>query len=151
MFTVLGGTMFTGMFAATGGGRLLAAIVLELGLSPGMLVTFFLTIIFAAGFVLDWISIVLICIPIFAPLVKLAGIDPIWFAVLVCIAIQTSYLTPPMAPSIFYLRAIAPPDFTYGHMYRGVVPFVAMQLVTLLLVVLFPAIGTWLPKVLFAN
>jgi len=116
-----------------------------------MLVTFFLAIIFAAGFVLDWISIVLICIPIFAPLVKLAGIDPVWFAVLVCIAIQTSYLTPPMAPSIFYLRAIAPPDFTYSHMYRGVVPFVAMQLVTLLLVALFPAIGTWLPKALFGN
>lgn len=151
MFTVLGGTMFTGMFAATGGGRLLAAIVVEAGLSPAMLVTFFLLVIFAAGFVLDWISIVLICIPIFAPLVKLAGIDPVWFAVLVCVAIQTSYLTPPMAPSIFYLRAIAPPDFTYGHMYRGIVPFVAMQLCTLLLVALFPALATWLPKALFGN
>jgi tripartite ATP-independent transporter DctM subunit len=151
MFTVLGGTMFTGMFAATGGGRLLAAIVVEAGLSPAMLVTFFLLIVFAAGFVLDWISIVLICIPIFAPLVKLAGIDPVWFAVLVCIAIQTSYLTPPMAPSIFYLRAIAPPDFTYGHMYRGIVPFVAMQLCTLLLVAVFPALATWLPKALFGN
>lgn len=149
MFTVLGGTMFTGIFAATGGGRLLASIVADMGLSQGFLIVFFLAIIFAAGFVLDWISIVLICIPIFAPLVKSAGIDPLWFAVLVCIAIQTSYLTPPMAPSIFYLRAIAPPDFTYSHMYRGVVPFVAIQLLTLLIVAIFPAIATYLPKVLF--
>ncbi|HEX2116922.1 MAG TPA: TRAP transporter large permease subunit, partial [Alphaproteobacteria bacterium] len=149
MFTVLGGTMFTGIFAATGGGRLLASIVGGLGLSEGMLVFLFLTIIFAAGFVLDWISIVLICIPIFAPLVKAAGIDPLWFAVLVCIAIQTSYLTPPMAPSIFYLRAIAPPDFTYGHMYRGVVPYVAMQLLTLAVVAAIPAAATWLPNALF--
>lgn len=151
MFTVLGGTMFTGIFAATGGGRLLANIVMELGMSPGMLVMFALMIVFAAGFVLDWISIVLICIPIFAPLVKNAGIDPVWFAVLVCITIQTSYLTPPMAPSIFYLRAIAPPDFTYGHMYRGVTPFVGMQLLTLLVVAIFPALATWLPKQLFGN
>jgi tripartite ATP-independent transporter DctM subunit len=149
MFTVLGGTMFTGIFAATGGGRLLSSIVTELGLSPGMLVVLCLAIVFAAGFVLDWISIVLICIPIFAPLVKAAGVDQLWFAVLVCIAIQTSYLTPPMAPSIFYLRAIAPPDFTYAHMYRGVVPFVALQLGTLAIVAAFPAIATWLPKVLF--
>lgn len=149
MFTVLGGTMFTGIFAATGGGRLLAQIVADLGLTPGLLVIFFLVIIFIAGFVLDWISVVLICIPIFAPLVKSAGVDPLWFAVLVCIAIQTSYLTPPMAPSIFYLRAIAPPDFTYSHMYRGVVPFVGIQLLTLLLVAWFPTLATFLPKYLF--
>jgi len=149
MFTVLGGTMFTGMFAATGGGRLLASIVTEMNLSPALLVVMCLAVIFAAGFVLDWISIVLISIPIFAPLVKAAGVDPIWFAVLVCITIQTSYLTPPMAPSIFYLRAIAPPDFTYGHMYRGIIPFVAIQLLTLAIVAAFPQIGTWLPKAIF--
>lgn len=149
MFTVVGGTMFTGIFAATGGGRLLASTVTELGLSQSMLVLLCLAVVFAAGFVLDWISVVLICVPIFAPLVKAAGVDPLWFAVLVCIAIQTSYLTPPMAPSIFYLRAIAPADFTYGHMYRGVVPFVALQLSTLAMVAAFPALATWLPKVLF--
>ncbi|MDJ1159058.1 TRAP transporter large permease subunit [Chelatococcus sp. SYSU_G07232] len=103
-----------------------------------------IAIVFAAGFVLDWISIVLIG----APIVEAAGIAPLWFAVLFIVAIQTSYPTPPMAPSIFYLRSIAPADLTYGHMFRGVMPFVAMQLVTLGLVALFPSLATWLPKLL---
>lgn len=148
MFIVLGGTMFTGIFAVTGGGRLLARTTAELGLSPAMMIALFLFIIFLAGFVLDWISTILICIPIFAPLVKAAGIDPLWFAVMVIVAVQTSYLTPPMAPSIFYLRAIAPREITYWDMCRGVAPFVALQLVTLALVAAFPALAVWLPKVI---
>lgn len=148
MFIVLGGTMFTGIFAVTGGGRLLARTTAELGLSPAMMIALFLLIIFLAGFVLDWISTILICIPIFAPLVKAAGIDPLWFAVMVVVAVQTSYLTPPMAPSIFYLRAIAPREITYWDMCRGVAPFVALQLVTLALVAAFPALAVWLPKVI---
>ena len=106
-------------------------------------------IIFIAGFFLDWISIVLIFVPIFTPLViQAAGFDPVWFCVLFLIMIQTSYLTPPMAPAIFYLRAVAPPEITIRHMYRGVVPFIALQCLTLVIAMVFPITITWLPGVM---
>jgi len=78
-------------------------------------------------------------------LLKAAGIDPLWFGVLVLVCIQTSYLTPPMAPALFYLRGVAPPEITYGDMCRGVIPFVACQLITLAMVAAFPWLATWLP------
>jgi TRAP-type mannitol/chloroaromatic compound transport system permease large subunit len=103
-------------------------------------VTFFL------GFVLDWTSIVLICVPIFTPIIRSLDVDPIWFATLVLITIQTSYLTPPMASSIFYLKSIAPKDITYGQMCLGVIPFIMAQILTLGIVAYFPVIATWLPS-----
>jgi TRAP-type mannitol/chloroaromatic compound transport system permease large subunit len=107
-------------------------------------------IIFIAGFFLDWISIVLIFLPLFTPLIKAAGFDPVWFCILFLIMIQTSYLTPPMAPAIFYLRAVAPPEITIRNMYRGVVPFIALQVVTLFIVLAFPILVTWLPSVMLS-
>jgi len=91
----------------------------------------------------------LICMPIFAPIVKQMGIDTLWFGVMVCIVIQTSYLTPPMAPAIFYLRSIAPPEITYQHMFRGVIPFIICELLVLAVVAIFPEAATWLPKLIF--
>jgi TRAP-type mannitol/chloroaromatic compound transport system permease large subunit len=111
-------------------------------------------ILFAAfllGFIIDLISIVLIVIPIAIPLVKGFGIDPLWFSVLFLIVLQTSYLSPPMAPSIFYLRAIAPPSITLKQMYIGVVPFIVCQLITLAIVVIFPDVAVWLPKWMYGN
>ncbi len=140
-----GGTMFTSIFAVTGGGQLVRDAMAGIGYGNAGIITFFLLVVFFAGFVLDWVSIVLIFIPIFAPIVKSAGIDPIWFAMMVLVVIQTSYLTPPMAPSIFYLRSIARRDMTYGQMYRGVLPFVGAQMLVLVVVVLFPQVATWLP------
>jgi TRAP-type mannitol/chloroaromatic compound transport system permease large subunit len=105
-------------------------------------------IIFIAGFFLDWISIVLIFVPLFTPLITSAGFDPVWFCILFLIMIQTSYLTPPMAPAIFYLRAVAPPEITIKHMYRGVVPFITLQCLTLVIVIIFPSLVTYLPSVM---
>ena len=148
MLIVAGGTMFTSIFAISGGGSMVRDFVATAGLGPYGLIALFLGLVFIAGFILDWISIVLICVPIFAPIVKAAGIDPIWFAIMVMVVIQTSYLTPPMAPSIFYLKSIAPPSMTYGHMYRGVMPFVLMQLLVLIVVILVPEAATYLPSLL---
>lgn len=148
MLIVAGGTMFTSIFAVTGGGQLVRDTVTTIGFGNAGIIAFFLVVVFFAGFVLDWVSIVLIFIPIFAPIVKSAGIDPIWFAMMVLVVIQTSYLTPPMAPSIFYLRSIAPRDMTYGQMYRGVLPFVGAQMLVLIVIILFPAVATWLPDIL---
>ena len=148
LLIVVGGSMFSGVFRIHGGNELVSTVVDALGVGQLGLVLLLLAVVFVAGFILDWVSIVLICLPIFIPLLAAAEIDPIWFAVLMVVVIQTSYLTPPMAPSIFYLRSIAPPEITYSDMYRGVLPFVACQVVTLLLVFFWPELATWLPTVL---
>ena len=146
MMVLLAGTLFTGVFIGAGGINTASRLIGELNLSPWTLLALMMLIIFIAGFFLDWISIVLIFVPIFTPLATMAGFDGVWFCVLFLIMIQTSYLTPPMAPAIFYLRAVAPPEITIAHMYRGVVPFIALQVLTLILTMMFPQLVTWLPE-----
>ncbi len=108
-----------------------------------------LALAFVAGFVLDLISIVLIIVPIAVELLRPMGVDIVWFCIMFLIMIQTSYLTPPMAPAIFYLRGISPPELRLSHMYRGVVPFIALEFVVLGLVAMFPALALWLPEKVF--
>jgi len=150
LLIVLGGSMFAGVFYASGGMIAIQKLLAEYGLAGWPAIALILFMTFLAGFVLELISVVLIVIPIAIPLVKLYGIDPLWFSILFLVVLQTSYLTPPMAPAIFYLRAIAPPSITLIHMYKGVVPFIFMQIITLTLVVLFPDLATWLPKQLYS-
>jgi tripartite ATP-independent transporter DctM subunit len=145
MTVLLAGTLFTGVFIGAGGINTANQLIAQMNLSPWMLLGLMMLIVFIAGFFLDWISIVLIFVPLFTPLIKAAGFDPVWFCVLFLIMIQTSYLTPPMAPAIFYLRAVAPPEITIQHMYRGVIPFIVLQLVVLALTMMFPQLVTWLP------
>ena len=146
MFVVLGGMMFSSVFYVHGGRGLVQAALAAVPLGPAGVVALMLVIVFAMGFVLDWATIVLVTVPLFAPAIRDLGIDPLWFAIMTIVTLQTSYLTPPMAPAIFYLRSIAPPEITYGDMVRGVVPFIACQLLTLALVAAFPAAATWLPR-----
>jgi tripartite ATP-independent transporter DctM subunit len=145
MAVLLAGTLFTGVFIGAGGIQLANQLIHDLALSRWLLLALLLLTVFLSGFFLDWISIVLIFIPIFVPLVTAAGFDPIWFCILFLIVIQTSYLTPPMAPAIFYLRAVAPASIQITHMYRGVVPFIALQVLALVIVMLWPELVTWLP------
>lgn len=146
MLIVAGGIMFTGAFAANGGAKLVQMVTSDLGLGTVGTIVLFLSIVFVLGFVLDWTANVLICVPLFLPFIVATGLDPLWFGVMTIIVIQTSYLTPPLASSIFYLLSIAPKDMSYAQVCRGVVPFIAMQLLTLLIVALFPMITTWLPQ-----
>jgi tripartite ATP-independent transporter DctM subunit len=148
MTVLLAGTLFTGVFIGAGGINTANQLIADLHLTPWTLLILMMAIIFIAGFFLDWISIVLIFVPLFTPLIKTAGFDPVWFCVLFLIMIQTSYLTPPMAPAIFYLRAVAPPSITIHHMYRGVVPFITLQFFTLVIAMTFPKLVTWLPTVM---
>jgi tripartite ATP-independent transporter DctM subunit len=145
MAILLGGTIFTGVFFAAGGITLTNQLVATFDLKSWRLLFLLLGICFLAGFVLDWISILLIFIPIFMPLVNAAGFNPVWFCILFLIVIQTSYLTPPLAPAIFYLRGIAPPSITLIDMYKGVVPFIVLQLLTLGILMIFPQTVLWLP------
>lgn len=145
---LMAGNMFAGVFIASGGVQTTEHFIQEANLGPWLTLGLFLFVCFLAGFILDWISILLIFIPVFIPIVTKMGFDPVWFCVLFLIVIQTSYLSPPMAPAIFYLRGIAPPEITIHHMFRGVVPFIVIQLLCLVIVAAFPPLVLWLPSVL---
>ena len=143
---LLGGNMFAGVFIASGGVFLTERLIASAHLGPALTLALFLGVCFIAGFFLDWISVLLIFIPVFIPIVKGMGFDPVWFCVLFLIVIQTSYLTPPMAPAIFYLRGISPPEITLRDMFRGVVPFILLQLGCLAIVAYLPELVLWLPS-----
>jgi len=145
MLILLGGNMFTGVFVASGGVALANDLIEAAELGRWVTIALFLMISFIAGFFLDWISVLLIFVPVFIPLVNSFGFDPVWFCILFLIVIQTSYLTPPMAPAIFYLRGISPPEISLKHMFMGVIPFVLLQLVTLAIVAAYPPLVLWLP------
>ncbi len=146
MLILLGGSIFTGVYVGSGGMSIMRDMLDAISLGPWGLLIIFLLLVFVAGFFLEWISILLIFVPLFMPFIRDAGFDPVWFCMLILIMIQTSYLTPPMAPAIFYLRGIAPPEMTLRHMYVGVVPFLVIQLVALLIVMMFPETALWLPE-----
>lgn len=146
LLIVAAGTMFTGIFSANGGSRLIQGLINDFDLGITWTLVAFLVVVFILGFVLDWTANVLICVPLFLPFIIASNVDPIWFGTLVIIVIQTSYLTPPMASSIFYLLSIAPPDMKYVDICKGVIPFIVMQFITLAIVALFPELAIWLPQ-----
>jgi TRAP-type mannitol/chloroaromatic compound transport system permease large subunit len=143
--------MYTGVFLGLGGAQVSESLLQAMHLSPWATVWLFLFLAFLAGFVLDWISILLIFVPIFVPIVIKMGFDPIWFSALFFIMIQTSYLTPPMAPAIFYLKGIVPPEIQMNDMFRGVVPYIVLQLIGATLIIAFPQIALWLPEYLMGG
>jgi len=108
-------------------------------------------LIFFIGFFLDFIEITFIHVPVLAPIMIDFGYDPIWFCVLLAVNLQTSFLTPPFGFSLFYLKAVTPPEVTTGHIYRGIIPFVLFQLIGLAIVVFFPQLATWLPRLVFGR
>jgi tripartite ATP-independent transporter DctM subunit len=107
---------------------------------------FLMFIIFILGFFIEWIEISYIAVPIFLPIFIAANVDMVWLATLICVNLQTSFLTPPFGWALFFLRGVAPPEITTGDIYRGIVPFVAMQIIALVLCFFFPALALWLPK-----
>lgn len=145
-FLVIGGTMFSSIFRLQGGVEMVSGLLGHLDLSTSGLVISLLLVLFIAGMFLDWISAVLICTPIFYPFLVAAGVDPIWFGVLAVIVLQSSYLTPPLAPAIFYLKSVTPPEFSTLSMYLGVVPFIACQILTGVVVYFLPELATYLPQ-----
>ena len=107
---------------------------------------FMMAVIFVLGFFLEWIEISYIALPLFLPVFANSGVDMVWLAILVAMNLQTSFLTPPFGWALFFLKGVAPPGITTGDIYRGVIPFIALQMVALGLLFAFPEIATWLPK-----
>jgi TRAP-type mannitol/chloroaromatic compound transport system permease large subunit len=109
-------------------------------------------VIFLIGFVLDFIEIIFIHVPVLVPiLVDDFGFDPLWICVLLAINLQTSFMTPPFGFSLFYLKAVTPPQIKTGHIYRGIIPFVLLQLLGLFIVAMWPSIATWLPGLVYVR
>jgi TRAP-type mannitol/chloroaromatic compound transport system permease large subunit len=105
-------------------------------------------VIFLLGFILDFIEITFVVVPIVGPILLAMGLDPIWLGIMIAINLQTSFLTPPFGFALFYLRGVAPPELSTAQIYRGVIPFIVIQLLTLGLIAAVPGIATWLPNVL---
>ena len=103
-------------------------------------------VIFILGFILDFIEITFVVVPIIAPVLLQMGFDPIWLGIMIAINLQTSFLTPPFGFALFYLRGVAPDTIATSHIYRGVVPFIGLQLLLLALLVAVPGLTTWLPN-----
>jgi tripartite ATP-independent transporter DctM subunit len=117
--------------------------------SHGAVLAIVMLLIFFIGFFLDFIEITFIHVPVLAPIMIDFGYDPVWFCILLAVNLQTSFLTPPFGFSLFYLKAVTPPEVTTGHIYRGIIPFVFFQLIGLAIVVFFPQLATWLPDIVF--
>ncbi len=146
MLIMCGGTMYTAVFLGLGGAETCEKIILALQLSPQMTIILFLAILFIAGFILDWISLLLILVPIFMPIVTKMGYNPVWFSIVFLTMMQTTFMTPPMAQAIFYLKGIVPPEIETTDIFRGVIPYIGIQILVVILIIIFPEIGTWLPE-----
>jgi len=147
----VGATAFSVVMRSLGGDELIAESLKSLPFGPSGVVLFILFVAFLAGFFLDWLEISLIILPLVAPVVKALGFDLVWFTVIVAVCLQTSFLTPPVGFSLFYLKGVVPPEISMMHIYRGIVPFVVLQLAVMLLCFFWPALITWLPGVVYGQ
>jgi TRAP-type mannitol/chloroaromatic compound transport system permease large subunit len=147
--TLIGATLFALVFRGLGGDDMVHEFLKLLpGGKYGALLAI-MGVIFLMGFFLDFVEITIIVIPIVGPIILAMGVDPVWFGVMIAVNLQTSFLTPPFGFSLFYLRGVAPPSVGTLDIYRGIVPFVVLQLLGLAAVMAFPALATWLPEQLF--
>ncbi|WP_028468197.1 TRAP transporter large permease [Neptunomonas japonica] len=147
---ILGATAFSLILRGLGGDELIEGFLTGLPFGPTGIVICILAITFVLGFFLDWIELTLIILPLVAPVVSALGFDLIWFTVLFAVCLQTSFLTPPVGFALFYLKGVAPAGINLGHIYRGVLPFILIQLVGLTIVFYWQGIVTWLPATAYA-
>ncbi len=148
---LLGASFFSLIFRGFDGDEAVRAVLENLpgGVIGSMLVV--MALMFLLGFVLDFIEITFVVVPIVAPILLVMGLDPVWLGVMFAINLQTSFLTPPFGFSLFYLRGVAPDTVTTSAIYRGVIPFVFIQLIALLLLALWPELATWLPARIYGG
>jgi tripartite ATP-independent transporter DctM subunit len=158
-FIFCGATLFAFVFRALGGDDIVQHLLKAMGIDTGWeILIFLMVLVFILGFFFDWIEICLIVLPVFAPILQKVdfsahigpGTGPVfltWFIVLMSVNLQTAFLTPPFGFTLFYMKGTVPPSVTMAHIYRGIVPFVILQLVGLALVMIFPKIALWLPRV----
>jgi TRAP-type mannitol/chloroaromatic compound transport system permease large subunit len=145
----VGSSIFSAAFALLGGQELINDWVLSLNMTPLQFMILAQVIIFLLGWPLEWTEIIVIFMPIFIPLLAHFDVDPLFFGLLVALNLQTAFLSPPVAMSAFYLKGVSPPHVTLNEIFMGMLPFMAIQIIALVVLYMFPAIGLWLPGVLY--
>jgi tripartite ATP-independent transporter DctM subunit len=143
---LLGASLFNSLYRAVGAQNLILNLVGDLGLEPYTVVVMMMISLFVLGMLMDDFAVVMLCAPIYVPIVRTLGFNTLWFAILFMVNMQMAYLTPPYGFNLFYLKSIVPAEITMGDIYRSVVPFVALQVFALILIMLFPQIALWLPS-----
>ena len=146
---LIGAAVFSLVFRGFGGEELVEQFLTGL---PGGLVgatILVMLVIFLLGFVLDFIEITFVVVPIVGPVLLAMGLDPVWLGIMIAINLQTSFLTPPFGFALFYLRGVAPASVETADMYRGVIPFIVIQLFLMLMLSVWPALATWLPGLIY--
>jgi tripartite ATP-independent transporter DctM subunit len=144
----IGASLFSLVFRGYGGDEMVKVLLTDLpgGVFGAMLAV--MVVMFLLGFILDFIEITFVVVPIVAPILLALGLDPVWLGVMIAINLQTSFLTPPFGFALFYLRGVAPVEVSTVHIYRGVAPFIVIQLLALAMLAYWPGLATWLPGVL---
>lgn len=136
----IGATAIVGVYNLMGGVKFVSQLISGLSDNPTVIVLVMMLILFVLGAFLDWVGIALLTMPIFVPVIKSLGMDPVWFGVLFCMNMQISFLSPPFGPAAFYLKSVAPPDITLGIIFRALVPFILLQMLAVGVLIAFPGI-----------
>ncbi|MBS3804377.1 MAG: TRAP transporter large permease subunit [Oleiphilaceae bacterium] len=147
----IGATIFASVLRGLGGDDVISAAVTGLPFGTTGVVITILFVTFLMGFFLDWVEITLIILPLVAPVLFGMGVEPVWFAIMFAMCLQTSFLTPPVGFALFYIKGVCPPGITTKHIYLGVLPFIALQLLALGLVFWFEGLATWLPNEVYGG
>jgi tripartite ATP-independent transporter DctM subunit len=151
MLLFMGGKFFSTVFLSMGGGDVVTDLLVGSGLGKWVVFLIMMIIVFIMGMFIDWTAILLITVPIFLPIAIQVGFDPLWFSMMLCVNLQTSFLTPPFGYALFYFKGAAPPEYSMAHIYRGIIPFVLLQLVGLAILCWIPSLITWLPGLVFGS
>jgi tripartite ATP-independent transporter DctM subunit len=149
LFLMCGSSLYASVFALLGGAKVIETFVLSLNLSPAAFIWLSMIVIFLLGWPLEWTEIIIIFLPLFLPLLPHFNVDPLWFGILVAVNLQTAFLSPPVAMAAFYLKGVSPSEVTLVDIYWGMGAFMMLQVIGLVIVFLFPALSTWLPRVIF--
>ncbi len=151
MLLFVGGKFFSTVFLSMGGGDVVADLLIGSGMNRWLILLVMMLIVFLMGMFIDWAAILLVTVPIFMPIAMEIEFNPLWFSILLCVNLQTSFLTPPFGYALFYFKGVAPPEYTMMHIYKGILPFVVLQVVCIIILSLFPALVTWLPHLFFGT
>jgi tripartite ATP-independent transporter DctM subunit len=146
-FIIIGADIFNSVFLFLGGGALIKSMLMSLPFGKWFVLLVMMFILFVLGFFISWQGLLFIVVPIFLPVATNLGFSPLWFGILICLNLQMSFLTPPFAYAIFFVKGAAPPEVKTWDIYRGVIPFVLLQAVGLFICIVFPEIILWLPRV----
>jgi tripartite ATP-independent transporter DctM subunit len=151
MMLFIGGKFFSTVFLSMGGGDVVADLLIGSGMNRWLILGVMMFIVFIMGMFIDWAAILLVTVPIFLPIAMELDFDPLWFSLLMCVNLQTSFLTPPFGYALFYFKGVAPEGYTMMHIYKGILPFVMLQVISMAILCLFPSIVTWLPDLFFGR